>query len=442
MLKKILCRSLFVVACLLTLVAFVIAEENWRGKRAWETYRRTLQERGIRLSLAEFVQPPVPDDQNFAMTSVLKRAFPFDQPEAERLQSELDFRPISSAVKRPDFGDWEASRSIDLKKWQEYLGATNLLVALKRFDPELNELNTARKLPYAKFPTARGRGFGLEQPNVAVVVQLARLYTLRGCANLAEGNVDSAAADLETIARIADSLEPEPSLLMQASRNLVIKLGLQVFWEGARHQLWSGAQLDAFQAHLQRMDALSGIVLGLQGERAIANDTMQQLLRERKLLPEIVSPDTGWERQLLKLIPRGWIYQNLICVNRYYDEQLLPCFDPSTQRFFPDDAASARRWRSQQGRRWQVHPYRFIACGHLRITIPEGLGAETQTAVNGGVVACALERYRLAFGHFPERLDALVPQFMPKLPGDVTTGQPLPYQRTNDGRFVLNSVKW
>jgi hypothetical protein len=63
-------------------------------------------------------------------------------------------------------------------------------------------------------------------------------------------------------------------------------------------------------------------------------------------------------------------------------------------------------------------------------------------AVDEATMACALERYRLAHGEFPERLDALAPQFLGKLPHDVINGAPYHYRRTADGRFVLYSVGW
>ena len=63
-----------------------------------------------------------------------------------------------------------------------------------------------------------------------------------------------------------------------------------------------------------------------------------------------------------------------------------------------------------------------------------------QNAVTLAYTACALERFRLAHGQFPEKLDALVPQFAKSVPLDLMTGQPLKYRRTDDGLFVLYSV--
>jgi len=57
-------------------------------------------------------------------------------------------------------------------------------------------------------------------------------------------------------------------------------------------------------------------------------------------------------------------------------------------------------------------------------------------------VACALERYRLAHGGYPESLDALAPQYIHKLPHDIIIGQPLHYRRMEGGNFVLYSVGW
>jgi type II secretory pathway pseudopilin PulG len=68
--------------------------------------------------------------------------------------------------------------------------------------------------------------------------------------------------------------------------------------------------------------------------------------------------------------------------------------------------------------------------------------AAAQTAANQAALACALERYRLANGQFPDTLAALTPQFMAHAPNDVITGQPFKYRRTEDAQFILYSVGW
>jgi hypothetical protein len=68
--------------------------------------------------------------------------------------------------------------------------------------------------------------------------------------------------------------------------------------------------------------------------------------------------------------------------------------------------------------------------------------AIAQVSVDLARVACALERYRLAHGEYPETLDALAPQFIEKLPHDIIGGQPLHYRRTEGGKFLLYSVGW
>ena len=68
--------------------------------------------------------------------------------------------------------------------------------------------------------------------------------------------------------------------------------------------------------------------------------------------------------------------------------------------------------------------------------------AYAQSSVNLARTAIALERYQLAHGTYPGSLDALVPQFIARLPLDVINGQPLRYRLEANGPFVLYSVGW
>ncbi len=68
LLSWLLQRRFLVLGCLVTLVALFYAIENWRGRRAWQNYKREWEAKGERFDLASLAPPPVPADQNFFET--------------------------------------------------------------------------------------------------------------------------------------------------------------------------------------------------------------------------------------------------------------------------------------------------------------------------------------------------------------------------------------
>jgi hypothetical protein len=61
-----------------------------------------------------------------------------------------------------------------------------------------------------------------------------------------------------------------------------------------------------------------------------------------------------------------------------------------------------------------------------------------QAVLRCAVVALAAERYRLAHGRWPERLDDLVPAYLAAVPIDPFDGQRLRYKRVADGLLVYS----
>src|ERR1043166_9224638 len=131
--------ALFIVVCLVTLVALAITEENWRGKRDWEKFKRESEARGERFDLASVVPPKVPDDQNFAKAPIFAGAFnvkadpktgdliAIDPNISDRLQIRV-FSIMGDAarpprVPNPTFGGWQQAKKTELKEWQTYYRA-------------------------------------------------------------------------------------------------------------------------------------------------------------------------------------------------------------------------------------------------------------------------------------------------------------------------------
>ena len=64
-------RLLLGLACLAGLIVLFYAEEDIRGRLAWGRFKAQWEAKGERFDVAAFIPPQVPDDQNFAMTSVV-----------------------------------------------------------------------------------------------------------------------------------------------------------------------------------------------------------------------------------------------------------------------------------------------------------------------------------------------------------------------------------
>jgi hypothetical protein len=56
--------ALICLAAFAATIALFYAEEDWRGRRAWENCKRELEAKGAHLDWAYYIPPPVPDDQN------------------------------------------------------------------------------------------------------------------------------------------------------------------------------------------------------------------------------------------------------------------------------------------------------------------------------------------------------------------------------------------
>jgi len=464
---RLLRKGLFFVACLATVIAFLYVEENWRGKRAWENYKREWEAKGEKFDLASFVPPPVPDEENFAMTPFLAPLYDLNprplQPDQSpwRDTNAVDrAQNLTKDLKEPkSAGDWTKGELTDLAAWvsaQHKKGepekpalnrteaAAEVLRMLERYRPVLDELQTASQRPYARFnvhyadkdqdPAA------ILLPHLGVVKQPARLFYLRASAELALGRTDQAFADVKMTLYLADTIKGEPFLISELVRFAVLQMALtRPVWEGLAGHQWSDAQLAELEQQLGGIDMLAEYGHSIRGERGLENTELEFMRERRKYLNNLNDQPSlfSW------VMPGGWFYQNEIAISRLHQEINLPRVDAGLHRVYPDGPVNNRDAQVTNELSSGFPPYKIFA----RLLFP-ALGrasmrcAYTQTVVDEAMVACALERYRLAHGEFPQSLDALTPQFIQKIPNDVCTGGPLKYQRGGDGRFTLYSSGW
>jgi hypothetical protein len=465
------------LAVLSTLAAILITEENWRGKRAWENYKREAEARGERFDPASVVPPPVPDEQNFFCAPIVAGALKWHGNQ----HTDASEAHVANVVNRRTFGiyrgdseswptnggNWQKGRLTDLKQWQHYFrhfaetpeGKTNgfpvapqpqtpaadILLGLSGFDPAIEELRQACQRPYSRMPLDYDSGFDSASellPWLANVKMCGQLLQLRILAELDDGQSEKALEDIKLLLKVTDSIRDQPFLISHLVRMAMMAITLQPVYEGMAQQRWSDAQLMELERALAKQDFLADFQLAMKGEKifAIQSIEKQRITREYKT----VDDRSGTNKIItvsLRWMPSAYFYQNELAFAQMPQQFILPLVDQTNRIVAPSVLRQTLAAMQAQGRHYP--PYKVQAI-MLTPAIASGVKkfAMIQSQVDLARVACALECYYFAHGNYPETLDALAPQFIGKLPHDIINGQPLHYRRTDDGQFVLYSVGW
>jgi hypothetical protein len=488
-------RTFFGLACLATLIALFYAEEDWRGKYDWEKFKREWEAKGEKFDFKDFVPPPVPDDQNFAMApiwieSVKATLGPersrqwFGNNYAENGRTNFTDRLALNLTRdnddwrnEPTNGYWAKGTITNLKGWQSYYRASvtnrnstitnefpiasqpqtpaqDVLLALSKYDSAIEELRQASELPYSRFPLGYDAEppAGILLPHLAALKRCSQFLQLRTIAELQNGENQKAADDVKLSFRLIDSIRTEPFLISHLVRVAMCEITLQPIYEGlAKHQ-WSDAQLAEIGDELSRLDFLEDIQFYMRSDRAMACKEIDFFKRSYSYKEYLwLSGSAGslddndtTTKEFSKnvravefyLMPAGWFDQNKLAVAEF-QQQKLRIVDPETHQAFPKISNQANQLQVN----WQSTTRNFLA-GMFMDSIGAAARRATREQVSVDLArgAVALERHRLAHGEYPESLDSLDSQLSAQVPHDIFGGQPLHYRRTDDGQFVLYSI--
>jgi len=471
----------------LALILFTLlfyAVENYRGKRAWLECLRDSTARGEKLTVAELASP-VPDDQNFAMQPIWVeavtaqigmekartwygdrvRAFG-ETNEARALGLMVE---LSEVMPMTNSGNWQLAKTTDLTLWQDYYRqlsrrtnyfpipaepqspAEDVLMALSRDNDIIEQMRAASALPYTRFPIdyASENPAVILLPHLAMIKRSVRFLQLRASAELQAGKTDSAFEDLKLMLRLNDCVRDEPFLISHLVHIAMFQLEVQVIWEGLADHRWNDVQLGQLGGWLAQTDFLKCYTEAMAGEKAFGCQIISYSEQNRRQLrntlglpfplPRNLDENEALVNCLAVAIPRGWFDQNKATIWRFYDEHLDHLIDTVHRSYSISNSVKLDSAWSQLS----PTPYNGLA-GMLLPALSKSAKkfTFTQQSLDLTRVGIALERYRLASGHYPGTLDALTPTFLAQIPHDIISGGPLRYDRTENGSFVLYSVGW
>jgi hypothetical protein len=478
-------RYFFVFIALIGLVGLFYFEENWRGPRAWEKYKKEREAQGERFEASAFVPPVVPPSENFAMTPLLAPLFGFI-PGTQKWRSINAFAYANGfapeydraakavkASKSTRSNSW-LTTEIDLLAWRAaYLQTTNrinqpsaarqdarptdlaasrkeaaeaVLANLAECSDVLEELQESSKRKYSRFNLRYDNDdpAAILLPHLAVLKHICQILQLRATAELAVGKRAEAFSDISLMFRVAEASRNEPILISQLVRLPMLYMALEPIADGFGQ--WSEPELKTFQEQLQRLDFCTDMKRSLDAERVLFGGGIIEFLRREPDKFEALSGDGKFPGAVWSAVPNGWFDFEKVNYSRFFDELVMPSIDVANRRITPSACKEAEGrimgiLGKSQARLFLQHRAfcSLLIPGTLTLARKTAFG---QTAADTAGIACAVERFKLVKGKLPESLEELVPQFMEKLPHDIITGQSLKYKRTDDGRYAVYSVGW
>jgi hypothetical protein len=237
-----------------------------------------------------------------------------------------------------------------------------------------------------------------------------------------------------TTLRLARLAEQSPDLKSSLRVQVMLARSLQPVWEGLVKHGWNEVQLTAFQSELAGFDLLANhtnaikraVLAHIETWRAIPDNG--QPVRSVPQGGGVYVRRRDWDWQ-----PRSWWFMN--CIQLYHAGQRALArvdsaaghvrmeFDWSDLNGLPLDGAASQLFQQAP---WWGNTLSLVSLA--------------QTAVNQAVIACALERYWLAHGTYPESLDQLQPAYLQSIPGDLSRGRVMFYQRDESGSYSLRGA--
>lgn len=424
-------RWFFCAAAVVTLIALFYAEEDWRGKRAWEQTKRDLDAKGFVLDWDKYIPPPVPDDQNFFKAPKMQEWFVTTPGEA--VQQRHTNSLIALSTNRNTWSVGSATNTIVTEaQARDYLAWSD------QFVPQFNLIREALKRPYARMDGDYSDIFVVPFPNFVVVREVARILSERTHCYLVLNQPDKALIEITLVHDMSHMLQGAPTgkpmTLVGAMINVAVTgLYVNTIGEGLKLRVWQEPQLAALQEQLNEVRLLRYVAEAFHDEPAATCRTL-----ETEPLAKIIS-SANRATNFFSIAPRGWFYQNLANVAQFMGAP-AGSIDLTHDSVLP--AVCNENDKRLEAFLSRGSPFKILAAiivSNFRKAIMTT--GRNQNLVNQALVACALERYHLAHGQYPESLDSLVPQFIDELPHDVINGGEPKYRKT-DNSFVLYSIGW
>lgn len=469
--KQIIRAIAFAILASITLLVLAASWISYQGRLDWARTKAELLAKGEKLTQIELAPPPVADKDNFFADSIWKREP--NSPGAKLKPSPIEkldtpLTPAEAATFQkllPDGGDFATADRVEASYWivcnyRGYLSLDEnrdrvafLIQLLTPLHPAMDRIQELFDRPAARWPYEYGRYvFATSRFDpYPGILPLAKALSAEAALSSMEGDAHTASEDLISLLKLGETLKDDPLIYALMIRSTVLSMALGIIGTDLRLRVWSDAEILRIQNALQPIDLVAGGALALRGERGLSNQVIEAVSQNPSLWRDswfwrgyFRPPDSASSKfsneaeQVLAQIDSALFGAGDQATLNRLVQCLAEIFDAIPLKGFNAKEFERELHRPRNRLERITHPktdqFIYYYAGNLHILV------RLQIEVEQAFMACALERYRLRYKCYPETLDALVPEFIQKLPKDVYTAKPYQYRPETPDRFRLWSV--
>lgn len=464
MFNRLVNLTLKVIVALVVLVGILFLLERVRGKASLNAFKRHLVAKGEKLKFEELVPAQVDREsgaQEFVEAvkqlqdgDVLPRNYP----------PVMKLCPTGRAIvcfREPEWFDcgWVSEGKFVEGRLTNHW--TDLERDIAKNEPYLAQIRAAlgkpvlvNKIDHAQLKTAYS-------PHLSCAKSAALWLQAKVMLALHQNRLTEAAHDLEALVNIPRLFAEDRLLISELVRIAVLAVARAVTWEALQADGWTDVELVQLQRAWEKAEFVGAMTRVLEGERAFGIASLDELRRSYKatldllswqdLTPFFSGTDTvprrrWWRGKLLRPVycwvwRFAWLDQNEL---RYLQQmqQLLEATRTAQVEKTPTAIRTAVAQAQDQLRKKSFMDQVRYADPEPVATITIALERVLQAETERSLVLCAiaLKRYAVRYGHLPETLDALVPEFLTAIPTDYMNNTKIKYRLNPDGSYTLYSV--
>lgn len=429
-----------------------------------------LAREGESVDFRKIVPDPVPDDQNFCAIPALKDIQLAPEKDDDNSPPGLErMRLMKSALPEgadsPDYSRGAISgKPVALNAWAAFLRksagapampdsadpARDVLASLSGNDALVSDLSLGLPRPYSQWTPSWTTlplpdALNMRVADLAPFYRLDPMLCLRAAAEARVENDAEAHQSLLIAVRISQAIGRDPSATEIGLIGSYILSGLicNTVWELCDAHCGSADDFRTLQGALSQLDFKQFSLRAERTEMDLTVNTIERLKRTQDggMVPAVPFPSLLHYRAvrwlLPHLIPDGWFDANAALLAQWYHDYLIkPLRDDGYMEF----RARVTEFNSLVEAYHSPPPFRQLGdmlISMMRPSFSAGALIYNQSLVNESIAACAIERYRIEHGIYPDTLEAANRARETSIPLDIVSGKPMGYRKTAAGRYVL-----